>query len=68
MPTPRGLTTRSTWDPKKEKDKPVEFTKTEMRFLKKRIEKLDKDEDLTANVWPLVKKLDAFKVSEEKNE
>ena len=68
VPTPKGLTTRSTWDPKKAKDKPVEFTKTEMRFLKKRIEKLDKDEDITPNVWPLVKKLDAFKVSEERKE
>jgi len=68
VPTPRGSTTRSTWDPKKAKDKQVEFSKTEMRFLKKRIELLDKAEDITPSMWPLVKKLDAFKVSEEKKE
>ena len=67
VPTPKGLTARSTWDPKKAKDKQVEFSKTEMRFLKKLLEKLDKAEDITPAMWPLFKKLDVFKVSEEKN-
>jgi len=61
IPGPKN-TTRWAWDSKKEKEKQVEFTKTEMHFLKKRIELLDKAEDISPDTWPLIKKLDAFKV------
>lgn len=65
--TSKGPATHSTWNPEKIKEKQFEFTKTEIGFLQGRIEKLDKTEKITSSIWPLVKKLDAFKVSEEKN-
>jgi len=63
-----GGGSRWSWSAEKEKEKQVEFTKTEMRFLKKRIEELDKAENVTPDVFSLCKKLDAFKVEEGKNE
>ncbi len=60
-PGPKG-TTRWTWDSKKEKEKQIEFTKTEMLFLQKRADLLDDDEDIARAIWSLVKKLDVFRV------
>lgn len=65
--TDQGLVTRWSWDVDlAKKEKTFEFTKTEMEFLKGRISKLDGKKELSLRVWPVVKKLDGFKVGEEK--
>jgi len=64
VPGPKD-TTRWTWDSKKAKGKQIEFTKTEMLFLQKRADLLDKTEDIAPAIWSLIKKLDAFRVPNE---
>ena len=62
-PTDQGPITRWDWDEELAKEeKTFEFTKTEMQFLKGRIDKLNEKRELPYRVWPIVKKLDAFKV------
>ena len=65
--TDQGPVTRWDWDVDlAKKEKTFEFTKTEMEFLKGCIKKLDDKKQLPLRVWPVVKKLDGFKVGEEK--
>ena len=66
-PTEQGMVTHWDWDAElAKKEKTFEFTKTEMGFLKGLINKLDEKKELSRRVWAIVKKLDEFKVGEEK--
>ena len=46
-----------TWDKDKDVDKEVEFTKAEIQFLKKQIDRLDKDEALDDEMMSMAKQL-----------
>ena len=66
--TDKGPVTQWNWNVDlAKKEKTFEFTKTEMQFLKGRIDKLNEKKQLTPRVWSVIKKLDGFKVGEEKN-
>ena len=46
-----------TWDAKKDVDKEVEFTDAEIKFLKKQVDRLDKDANLTDDEMKMAKAL-----------
>ncbi len=67
--TEQGAVTQWDWDAElAKKEKTFEFTKTEMQFLKGLIDRLAEKKQLPRRVWAIVKKLDEFKVGEEKKE
>lgn len=49
-----------TWSRDADKDIEVEFTEAEIAFLLKQLDKLDKAEDLTNELYPLMKELKAL--------
>jgi hypothetical protein len=46
-----------TWDAKKDVDKEVEFTDAEIKFLKKQVDRLDNDANLTDDAMGMAKAL-----------
>lgn len=62
----QGRTLNLHWDDIKEK--PFQFTKPEVLVLQRRIDALDKKGELNINLMPLIRKIDAVKVTPEKKE